>query len=120
MVLLSGEQWNGSLRFDDSTQTDADGSAQATGLIDGYAWYFQSKNGSFFVEIAEDQGLTGDDLPLVGYGCGGWVYECEEATFPSNKSDFSQYVNKQLSSVFTLFLLNKLNYLPDVSCPCSE
>jgi len=112
MVLLSGEHWSGNLLLEKT--------AKATGQINGYSWLFTSKAQSFLVEIAEDKRIEGADLPLVGFGCSGWLYESEQTTFPSDEDALIQYIENTLSAVFTLFRENKLNYLPAVSCPCSE
>jgi hypothetical protein len=112
MVKISGQNWTGSIQLSELFK--------ARGSMDGYSWYFQSKENSFFIEIAEDYQITPEQLPLVGYGCGGWLYESNSAPIPNNEQDFISFLDKQLSLVFTLFKQNKLKYLPAVSCPCSE
>ncbi len=119
MVQLSGKDWSGNLLFNVTTV--------ASGRVNGYSWYFQSKSNSWMVEIAEEQAIEPNDLPLVGFGCGGWLYECDDSDLPNlnnsnnnNKSeaDFINYVSKKLSLVFTMFHQNDLEYLPAVTCCC--
>tara|TARA_R110001583_G_scaffold57547_2_gene172186 strand:+ start:33028 stop:33366 length:339 start_codon:yes stop_codon:yes gene_type:complete len=112
MIQLSGENWSGCLLYGKVSK--------ASGKINGYPWLLLSKRDSLIIEIAEDPQLTPEELPLVGYGCGGWLYESEKHAVPENEQDFIIFLNRQLLLVFTLFKENKLNYLPAVSCPCSE
>ncbi|PKF62321.1 hypothetical protein CW745_07090 [Psychromonas sp. psych-6C06] len=112
MIQLSGENWYGNLLFD--TQS------KARGRVHGYSWYLQSKNNSLIIEISEDPSIPPEELPLVGYGCGGWLFECEQISLANNKIDFVNYINEKLSFVFEQFSQNKLKYLAPVSCPCSE
>ena len=114
MLLLSGKNWSGSLHFNDSDM------AKASGRVNGYSWYFQSKSNSWVVEIAEDPAIETHDLPLVGYGCGGWLYESDKCILPDNEADFIQYINTNLSLVFAMLHQNKLKYLPAVTCACSD
>lgn len=112
MTLLSGENWSGNI----STKK----TLTATGQINGYAWFFQVKQRSWLVEIAEDQTIDASDLPLVGFGCGGWLYESSHCNLPENEQQQIEYIQQSLSQVFSAFHHNKLQYLPAVSCPCSE
>ena len=121
MMKLSGENWSGSLCLNNKQK--------AYGRVNGYSWYFQSKNKAWFVEIAEEHVITPHELPLVGYGCGGWLYECNDVNLPNadlldesvvTEAYFVEYVQVKLSLVFQLFGQNKLSYLPAVSCPCSD
>ena len=113
MVQLSGEKWEGSLHFNETSK--------ARGRVNSYSWYFQSKNNSWLVEIAEDQDVEPNELPLVGYGCGGWLYECSnEVNLPDVEVDFIKFIKIKLPFVFQLFNQGKLTYLPAVSCPCSD
>lgn len=112
MIKLSGENWSGSLLFD----TEPKG----CGRVNGYSWCLQSKKNSLTIEISEDPSITPEELPLVGYGCGGWLFECDQISVANNKRDFVSYINEKLPYVFEQFSQNKLKYLPAVSCPCSE
>lgn len=112
MVLLAGDNWSGNLHLTSTTK--------ASGRINNYAWYFQSKADSWILEIADDQSLEASDLPLVGYGCGGWLYESGKVTLPHNEAALITYLNTHLTGVFLQFQKNTLNYLPAVSCPCSD
>ena len=67
MIQLSGDNWSGSLLFD--------AMSKASGRVNGYSWHFQSKGTALIVEISEDPNILPSDLPLVGYGCGGWLYQ---------------------------------------------
>ena len=71
-------------------------------------------------EIAEDPALEPSDLPLVGFGCGGWLYECKESSELMNEAEAVEYVEDKIQLVFALFREKKLKYLPAVSCPCSD
>ncbi|WP_413698847.1 hypothetical protein ACLKMH_14780 [Psychromonas sp. KJ10-10] len=112
MVSLSGENWSGSIVFAKVNK--------ARGKIDGYSWFLQANGQSLIIEIAEEQHIQPDELPLVGFGCSGWLYESDKTLFSENEDDFIIEIRQQLFTVFTLFKQNKLNYLPAVSCPCSE
>ena len=111
MIELSGENWSGSLLFDNELK--------GCGRVNGYSWHLQLKNSLLIIEISEQPSITPEEMPLVGYGCGGWIYECEQISI-ANKIDVVDYVNEKLSFVFEQFRKNKLNYLSAVSCPCSE
>jgi len=112
MISISAEQWSGTLR--------ADNTIEVTGLINGYSWLLQSKSNSWVLEIAEEKAIKSDDLPLVGFGCAGWLYESGSVILPTNEADIIRYLNQQLDVVFHLFSQNKLTYLPAVICPCSD
>jgi hypothetical protein len=114
VVELSGKDWSGTLLFNE------DGIVKAYGKINGYSWYFQSKVHAWTIEIAEDQTIEPSDLPLVGYGCGGWIHEYDKDQLPKNEADFTRYITTNLSNVFNLFNKNKLTYLPAVTCVCSD
>jgi hypothetical protein len=72
------------------------------------------------VEIAEDPSIEPADLPLVGFGCGGWLYESKEPHSLETGANATSYVEEKVQLVFTLFRDKKLNYLPAISCPCSD
>lgn len=112
MSLLAGKNWSGTLRFNIT--------AKASGSVNGHSWYLQSRTSSWTLEIASEQDIEPTDLPLVGYGCAGWLYECEQQTLPNNEADYINYLNKELPLVFELFNQNKLKFLPSVTCPCSD
>lgn len=112
MIQLSGENWYGSLLFDTTSK--------GRGRVSGYSWYLQSKNDSLIIEISEDTSITPKDLPLVGYGCGGWLYECIQINVANDEINFINQISEKLSFVFEQFRQNKLEYLSAVSCPCSD
>jgi len=112
MILVSGKQWTGSLQSEKTIK--------ATGQINGYSWLFKAKKASFLVEIADDKSIAPTDLPLVGFGCSGWLYESAESHLPNDERELVVAINDHLAEVFALFTENKLRYLPAVSCPCSE
>lgn len=112
MPLLSGKNWSGTLHVNSTTK--------ASGRVNGHSWFLQSRINSWTLEIASEQDIEPKDLPLVGYGCSGWLYECEQQVLPNNKADCINYFNKKLSLVFEMFCQNKLEFLPSVTCPCSD
>ncbi|MCD9486941.1 hypothetical protein [Photobacterium iliopiscarium] len=52
-------------------------------------------------------------MPLVGYGCGGWVYE---QPLTKNENDIFAIIN----TAMMLFRENKMTYFPAVTCSCSD
>jgi len=112
VTLLSGEDWTGHLLLEKDRQ--------AMGIVNGYVWLLKVKENTFLIEIAEDKSIEATDLPLVGFGCSGWLYESERVTLPKNENEFVSYINDKLTAVFSMFKKNQLRYLPAVSCPCSE
>lgn len=112
MLKISGDNWSGTILVGDTSK--------ASGCINGYSWYLQFNANTWFVEIAEDQSIEPNDLPLVGYGCGGWLYKCDTGVAPVNEDIILLTIHKHLSFVFTLFNENKLQYLPAVTCPCRD
>jgi len=112
MTKLTGKNWTGEVYFDATTK--------ARGRVSGYAWYFQSKGNLWWIEIAEDPSIEPEELPLVGYGCGGWLYECDDVDLPVNEKIFTNFINIKLLFVFDMFEQNTLKYLSAVSCPCSD
>ncbi|TYK66927.1 hypothetical protein [Colwellia echini] len=94
---------------------------KARGRFKGYSWYFQANASSWLLEIAEDMSIEPRELPLVGYACGGWLFETnEKINFSADEHELIVELPLKLAFVFNLFFENKLNYLPAVSCPCSE
>lgn len=112
MSLLSGEKWQG--------QRTAGMPVQASGQVNGYAWLFKAKQQRFIVEIAEDKTIAASDLPLVGFGCSGWLFESDTLDIPVEESQITGFIEQQLTVVFTLFKQHKLTHFPAVSCPCSD
>ena len=112
MVQLTGNNWSGYLVQGAHTK--------ACGQHKGYSWYLQLKSHVLIVEIAEDPSTEPTDLPLVGFGCGGWLYESKEPLLLASEAEAISYVEDKVQLVFTLFREKKLNYLPAVSCPCSD
>ena len=111
MVKFSGENWSGSLLINVT--------AKASGSVNSYSWYLESTAHSWVVEIAEEHAIEPNDLPLVGFGCGGWLYECKVCDFPENEIDFIRYFEKELSLVFTMFQQSKLTYIPAITA-CND
>ena len=112
MVKLSGKTWTGHFLPDDQIK--------ASGQVSVYPWYLQLKNNVLMVEIAEDLSLDPSDLPMVGFGCGGWLYECKESDSPATEAEAIRYIDEKVALVFELFRNKELKYLPAVSCPCSD
>lgn len=117
---LTGHNWSGTLFY----TLDGSVNNHASGRVSGYSWYFQSTLHTWSIEIAEDPNIEENQLPLVGYGCGGWLYESAQDTqfntLLENEADFITLINKELPLIFTLFSQNKLPYLPSVTCGCSD
>ena len=112
MIEIAGKNWSGHLALDDYTK--------ACGRLKGYSWYLQLKSNVLLVEIAEDPSIEPTDLPLVGFGCGGWLYESKESLSLETSANAISYVEEKVQLVFTLFREKKLNYLPAITCPCSD
>lgn len=93
---------------------------KASGRMQGYSWYLQLKRRVLMIEIAEDPSIEPADLPLVGFGCGGWLYESKESVSLESEADAIVYVEDNVQLVFALFREKKLNYLPAITCPCSD
>ncbi|MEZ8826068.1 hypothetical protein AB4259_15710 [Vibrio amylolyticus] len=83
------------------------------GVVNHNSWMLYSTSSSLILEISDDPEITPEDLPLVGFGCGGWIVE-EKCQWQScNLEEFVEEAMKQ-------FKANTLPYTPAVSCPCSE
>ncbi|MGB1321526.1 MAG: hypothetical protein ACPG5L_11390 [Vibrio gallaecicus] len=110
------------------------------GTINSYSWLLKSTSKSLILEIAEDPNITAQDLPLVGFGCGGWIFE-QELTTPlqdalnktqtihndkvhaqevHTESDLIDEVLNTLNTGISLFKTNKLEYIPAVNSACSQ
>jgi len=83
------------------------------GILNHYSWCLSSTSSTLILEIAADPNITPDDLPLVGYGCAGWVHE-GDITY--NEKEILTFFEKSL----LLFNENKLNYMLAVTCSCSD
>ncbi len=110
------------------------------GTINSYSWLLKSSSKSLVLEIAEDPNITAQDLPLVGFGCGGWIFEeplnnsfkkatNNGSTVHDSKADASQMntenalkddVLRILDKGVALFISNKLEYIPAVNSACSQ
>jgi|GEM_PF-3446956 len=106
MVNISGEGWQGV--FDQNTN-------QARGKANGYSWFLKLKSAYWSFEIAEDQAIDAEQLPLVGFGCGGWLAE-----IPRESGVTLDVVTTILQGQFTAFADGKLKYYPSVNCSCSD
>ena len=93
---------------------------KARGREKGYSWYLQLKNNVLMVEIAEDPSIEPEELPLVGFGCGGWLYESKEQISLETEASTTRYIEDKVQLAFTLFRDKQLNYLPAITCPCSD
>lgn len=110
------------------------------GTINSHSWLFKSTSKAMIFEIAEDPNLTAQDLPLVGFGCGGWIFEQALTTSIQEALNTTQTihddkVNAQdvntdsavideviniLNTGISLFQTNKLEYIPAVNSACSQ
>ena len=114
MTNISGENWFGIIH------TNSSDIITVMGRIFGHAWYFKSTAHAWFIEISEDQAIEPNDLPLVGYGCSGWLYEKKIGLTADNNTKRIQIIDENINHVFDLFKQKKLNYLPTVTCGCSD
>ena len=106
MVKIKGEGWVGSLDLTNG---------QAEGRINGYSWLLKLKPDRWSFEIAEDQSIESEALPLVGFGCSGWLSESKRENEPSEC-----VVTEYLEQKFSEFAESKLKFYPSVSCNCSD
>lgn len=83
------------------------------GVIDSHSWCLSSSSTSLVLEITDDPAIEPEDLPLVGYGCSGWIFE-REATFSKNE------IMSVVLEGFSLFRSNSLQYVPAVNNSCSD
>ena len=111
-IQIAGEHWSGHLVVGVHTK--------ACGRVNGYSWYLQLKSNVLLVEIAEDPSIEPADLPLVGFGCGGWLYESKEPYLLDTDANAINYIEDKVQLVFALFREKKLSYLPAITCPCSD
>ncbi|MCD9463622.1 hypothetical protein GLP30_11730 [Photobacterium phosphoreum] len=90
-----------------------DSKVSGSGIVQGYSWCLSSTSTTLIIEIAEDPAIDRESLPLVGYGCGGWIFE----------QPFSQqrdYIMSFIDTAMMLFRDNKMTYFPAVTCSCSD
>ena len=106
---LQGDAWSGTLHSDGQ---------QAYGLIMQHAWLLKIKNQRLSIEIAEHIDIEASLLPLVGFGCSGWLHE--QTIDCAGKQPSLEHLQTYLNEVFLLFKQGKLTYLPSVSCSCSD
>ena len=99
MIKLNNEHYCGEINIDSK--------------VTGYSWCLSSTSTTIVIEIAEDQSIDSKSLPLVGYGCGGWVYE---QPLTKNENDILAIIN----TAMMLFRDNKMTYFPAVTCSCSD
>lgn len=111
MVKFSGINWSGSLYIN--------GTVKANGRVHSHAWYFELTAKSWIVEIAEEHAIEPNDLPLVGFGYGGWLHESMVSDYPDSEADLILYVESKLSLVFTMFQQSKLTYIPAITA-CND
>jgi len=106
MIKLSGKNWHGELDLE---------KGQARGVVNGCSWLLTCTAKSWVFEIAEDLAIGADELPLVGFGCAGWLaeHELEAEVSQANIAHF-------LEARFQEFTQNALQYHPTVNCTCSD
>lgn len=105
MIKLNNEHYCGEINIDSKVT--------GYGKVQGYSWCLSSTSTTIVIEIAEDQSIDSKSLPLVGYGCGGWVYE---QPLTKNENDIFAIIN----TAMMLFRENKMTYFPAVTCSCSD
>lgn len=108
---ISGENWKG--------RVDKHIPIQARGVVDGYPWYFVARDDRWSMEICNDQELSCERLPLVGYGVGGWLidadYNQNNQFACTDKSTALQLIEE----VIGRFRENKLVFTPPYPSNCS-
>lgn len=105
MIELKHAYYNGMVNLDKKIK--------GSGNVQGYSWCLSSTSTTLIVEIAEDQAIDSDNLPLVGYGCSGWIYE-------QPLSDNLDVIKAVVHTAMMLFRENKIAYFPAVTCSCSD
>ncbi|MEC6797055.1 hypothetical protein VXS03_08335 [Photobacterium sp. S4TG1] len=105
MIKINNENYSGEINIDSKIT--------GYGKVQGYSWCLSSTSTTVIVEIAEDQSIDSKSLPLVGYGCGGWIYE---QPLINNEKDILAIIKTAIA----LFSKNKMTYFPAVTCSCSD
>lgn len=82
----------------------------ASGTVGVYSWCVSRAGSKQVLEIADDPAIQIADLPLVGYGCGGWLAEAPA----------SQGLAEFLHQSFEDFANKTLKHVPAVTCACSD
>lgn len=82
----------------------------ASGNVGIYSWCVTRAASKQMLEIADDPAIQIADLPLVGYGCGGWLAE----------APVSEPIESFLQQSFERFANKTLKHVPAVSCACSD
>lgn len=109
---VCGDYWQGAIVDDDPIKV--------RGLVNGYAWYFCLNNKNCSLEIAEDQDISNSQLPLVGFGCAGWLFEKSLNSDEILSLEKTENLEAFLNDVLLSFSQNKLEYIPSVICSCSD
>ncbi|WP_119393948.1 hypothetical protein [Salinibius halmophilus] len=91
--------------------------AIAQGKVGVFSWRAVKAKDKLVLEIADDPAIEASDLPLVGFGCGGWLFESEQIT---TDGITDAWLTAFLSDGFKRFQAEQLPYMPAVSCPCSD
>ncbi|MGF1681626.1 hypothetical protein [Photobacterium minamisatsumaniensis] len=102
-IQIEEKNWNGVIQLGEKIK--------GSGTINHHSWCLSSTSSSLILEISDDPAIQPEDLPLVGYGCSGWVFE--HAVVFSEKD-----VMIAINEGFSLFLSNELKYVPSVTCNC--
>ena len=142
MLVLSGKNWSGKLFFDtEQLQNHIDNNTlpekiTSSGKVNGYSWLLVISK-TIILEISEDIFIEPNDLPLVGYGCNGWLYETQDNLIINNlkyalkvkpcsegqslnTKEIKKEIEDIIDSVFIQFHKNNLNYIPAVNSSCSD
>ncbi|WP_370980260.1 hypothetical protein [Agaribacterium sp. ZY112] len=116
MINIKGSNWQGVIEC-----LDLDNNlARAHGVVLGYTWYMEATESNWRIEIAEDPELSHKDLPLVGFGCGGWLNELIKDKKQAKKKTCEAHIVNFINASLILFSDKKLNYIPASSCNCSD
>ncbi|PCK08501.1 MAG: hypothetical protein COA42_08695 [Alteromonadaceae bacterium] len=110
MRKVAGKNWAGYI--------NEQSPVHASGSVDGYPWYFRVRRDAWFMEIAEDQEIECEKLPLVGYGTGGWLFEENWTSGREVGHMETETALKFIQKTVDLFRERKLDYIPTVTSNC--
>ncbi|WP_148212616.1 hypothetical protein [Hahella chejuensis] len=102
MFERSGVNWNG--------YVSGSCPVQGCGIVDNHPWYFRARGDSWSMEIAEDQSIDCECLPLVG-PYPGWLIEESWGKWPEAGYMEAAVAWELIEKVFEQFRNNELPYI---------